>query len=540
LQAICICLKRRRIVRSQEPELIHIYDPAEFGLGPLSLTEAQRMHLLQAHEVQLAAIVQSVKLAVISIDEQETIVLFNPEAEVIFRCSAAEALGSPLERFIPISARAAHRVHVGNFKGSSATHGARSMGGDRIVTGLRADGEQFPIDASISATEVDGRKLYTVILSDVTERVRYQNELRRYAGIVESSGDAIVSRELDGTILTWNPAAERLFGYCQAEMIGANISKLFSANMPNAERELDARAASGETIVNLETVRMRKDGTDIHVALTLSLLRDPGGRITGVSSMFRDITERKRMEAERLRLLHEQRRVEAEVRGSRDRLRELSAALQTVREEEKTRIARELHDELGQVLTALKMDAAAIESELDPNQAVLLRRIASMKQLIDATVGSVRRIAADLRPVMLDNLGLVPTLEWLTQDFSDRNGIRVALDIPYENLGVSGDAATAIFRIVQEALTNVARHSGADEVCIAVKRHGGNVVVRVSDNGKGISEADTRKSRSFGLLGMRERAYVLGGDLSFRSTGQTGTQIEAVIPIFGTVQRSAS
>ncbi|MEQ1772531.1 MAG: PAS domain-containing sensor histidine kinase [Burkholderiales bacterium] len=500
---------------------------------PSGSEEIARIHALEDHDAQLAAIVRSVKLAVISIDEAQTIVLFNPEAEVIFRCSAAEALGGPLDRFIPVSARAAHRALVANYDGRSE-HGTRGMGGGRILTGLRADGEEFPIDASITSTEVAGRKCYTVILSDVTERVRYQGELRRYADIVDSTSDAIISRDLSGAILTWNAAAQRLFGYTRAEIVGKDIGTLYSPNTPPGHRDLAGRAASGESIVNFETIRRCKNGLDVQVAITISPVRDLDGRLTGSSAIFRDISERKRMETEMQRLIHEQRQAEMEVRESRDRLRELSSALQTVREEEKTRIARELHDELGQALTALKMDTATIESELDHAQDALRKRTSGMRQLIDTTVASVRRIAADLRPVMLDNLGLVPTLEWLIKDFSGRTGIPVDLEIPDENLGVSGDAATAIFRIVQEALTNVSRHSGADWVGVEVKRYSGNVVVRISDNGKGFTDADKRKARSFGLLGMHERAYVLGGEVKISSPGQGGTQIEAVIPAFGT------
>jgi PAS domain S-box-containing protein len=363
--------------------------------------------VLDEHRTHLAAIVEAVQMAVISVDESQNIVLFNPEAERMFRCNAADAVGGAIDRFIPVAARAAHRRHLAGYDGSGGTHGSRHMGGERILTGLRADGEEFPIDASILRTEVNGNKLNTVILRDVTERMQ---------------------------------------------------------------------------------------------------------------------------------ILHEQRQAETALRESRDRLRELSAALQTIREEEKTRIARELHDELGQALTALKMDAVAIENELDHAQDALKRRAADMKQLIDTTVGAVRRISADLRPVMLDNLGLAPTLEWLTQDFSRRTGIAADLEVSEENLGVSGDAATAIFRIVQEALTNVSRHSGADHVSVSVQRRGGIVVVRIADNGKGFTDADARKARSFGMLGMRERAYVLGGDLSVKSTPGGGTMIEAVLPRFGTAQ----
>lgn len=499
--------------------------------------EVARVRALEEHKAQLATILDSVKLAVISVDETQTIVLFNAEAEAVFRCSAAQALGGPLERFIPVSARAIHRIHIENYNGSSmhgAAHGVRTMGGERILTGLRADGEEFPIDATITRTEVAGRKLFTVILRDVTERMHEQEMLRFQSDIINSAAQAIISRRADGTIMSWNQAAARIFGYMPEEAIGSNINLLYPNAAPPDQVGLAQRAMHGEPVIDFPTRRRRKDGSEIDVEVTISPIRRYDGSVAGTSAIYSDITERKRMEAELHRVLHEQRQAEAQVRDSRDRLRELSAALQTIREEEKTRIARELHDELGQALTALKMDAAAIASELEPVPEALRRRTEGMKQLIDATVRSVRRISADLRPVMLDNLGLVPTLEWLAKEFSGRTGIRVELAIPDENLGVGGDAATAIFRIVQEGLTNVARHSGADQVAVAVIHSVGKIVVRVRDNGKGMAEQDARKSRSFGLLGMRERAYVLGGDLKISRAPQGGTLIEAVIPAFGT------
>jgi PAS domain S-box-containing protein len=495
------------------------------------------MHMLQLHDVHLAALVQSINLAVISVDETQSIVLFNPEAEAIFRCSAAQALGGSLDRFIPVDARAIHRIHLENYQGSSThgtAHGVRTMGGNRIVTGLRADGEEFPMDASIGRTEVAGRKLFTVILRDVTERIHEQEMLRFQSDIINSTAQAIISRRADGTITSWNQAATRFFGYTPEEALGRNINLLYPNAAPPDQIGLAQHAMQGEPVIDFPTKRRRKDGSEIDVEVTISPIKRYDGTVVGTSAIYKDITERKRMEAEVLRLLHDQQRAEAQVRESRDRLRELSSALQTIREEEKTRIARELHDELGQALTALKMDAVAIADELDSTQDAVRKRTDAMKRLIDATVASVRRISADLRPVMLDNLGLVPTLEWLVKEVSGRTGIHITLDIPDENLGVGGDAATAIFRIVQEALTNVARHSGADQVGVEVVNDEGTVVVRVGDNGKGMSAQDAHKARSFGLLGMRERAYVLGGELKVSRAPQGGTLIEAVIPAFGT------
>lgn len=473
-------------------------------------------------------IVHSAKDAVIAIDAQQNIVLFNAAAELIFRCNANKVLGKPLEQLIPVHARTLHASHVNRYGSSGDSE--RTMGKDRILMGLRADGEEFPLDATISRTEVDGQKRFIVVLRDITERVRALEEMQRYSDIVECTEDAIVSRALDGSILTWNAAAERIFGYSAADVVGVSIDILYSPRTPLEHRDLAPRAMGGERIVNFETVRRRKDGVDIDVAITISLIRTRDGTVTGASAIFRDITERKRMERELQESLRQQKSTEGALRESRDRLRELSAALQTIREEEKTRIARELHDELGQSLTALKMDAAVIANDLRSDQQELLQRANGMKQLIDGTVTAVRRISADLRPVMLDNLGLAPTMEWLAKDCAVRNGIRVELLMNNDDLQVAGEVATAVFRIAQEALTNIVRHAHATAVQIKVVRTPGQVLLRVTDNGKGMADDDQRKVRSFGLLGMRERAYVLGGDFKVTSEGGQGTVIEAILP----------
>ena len=364
----------------------------------------------------LENLIATAKDAIISLDEAQNIVLFNPAAEAIFRCRAEDALGQPLDRFLPVPLRAAHRSHVEHYDAhGDSTH--EMGGGARVLNALRADGEPFPIEASIAKAVTPLGKRFTVILRDVTERERMARELR-------------------------------------------------------------------------ESLRLQKHA-------------------------------------------------EAELRESRDRLRELSAALQSIREEEKSRIARELHDELGQQLTALKMDIAAIAEELLPEQTAAAHRAEDMKRLIATTMRSVRQLATDLRPVMLDNLGLAPTLEWLTQDFARRSGIAVELVMPDEELGASGDAATAVFRIVQEALTNVARHAKAQQVTVEVLRQSGHVRVRVRDDGAGYT-AGHRAERSFGVLGMRERAEVLGGSFRIVGTPAAGTTVEATIPAFGNITGGAT
>jgi two-component system, NarL family, sensor histidine kinase UhpB len=202
-----------------------------------------------------------------------------------------------------------------------------------------------------------------------------------------------------------------------------------------------------------------------------------------------------------------------------------------VREAERIRIARELHDELAQWLTALKMDVSWMAARLPRDLPRLIDRTEKMKEVVNTTVAAVRRIAADLRPVMIDDLGLLPAIEHLLHEFSQRSGIMVSLDAKVDNIEFRDPLATAIYRMVQEALTNVARHAEATLAEVDLATRGEDLVVRVRDNGRGVDDAALRKAKSYGLLGIRERAQTLGGVASiFRSAGG-GTTVQITIPL---------
>ncbi|KWN18164.1 histidine kinase [Burkholderia territorii] len=349
-------------------------------------------------EARMMGIIRSSMEAIITVDESQTIVIFNPAAEQVFGVSAMEAIGAPLSRFIPERFRAAHARHVEQFGVTGVSE--RQMGRQRVLFGLRGDGTEFPIEASISQIRDGTGKLYTVMLRDVTERVRAENALKQ----------------------------------------------------------------------------------------------------------------------------------------SREELRELSANLQNVREEEKTRIARELHDDLGQQLTALKMDLSAVELGLAgivaPNTGVR-EQLGGMHRLIDSIVASVRRIAADLRPVMLDDLGLVPAVEWLANDFTRRYRITVDRELPPVDTAFTSAGATTLFRIVQEALTNVARHSDATNVTLALKVEGGYCMLRIADNGHGapVHAGNVQDRPSFGLIGIRERAHMLDGTVTIDNRPGAGFTITVALPL---------
>lgn len=219
---------------------------------------------------------------------------------------------------------------------------------------------------------------------------------------------------------------------------------------------------------------------------------------------------------------------EVRLQESQSQLRELAAFLQSVREEERSRIARELHDELGQSLTALRIDLAWLRGKCGEIEPAIMDRLNAALALVERTVDALRRISEDLRPRMLDDLGLAAAIEHHVSQFSQRTGIPCDLAMNREEFDIDGATATAIFRVVQEALTNVVRHAGAGRVVVRIDEDNGDIHLELRDDGRGFAEGSSRKS--FGLLGMRERVNMLGGRLEVRSAPGEGTAIEAWLP----------
>ena len=227
----------------------------------------------------------------------------------------------------------------------------------------------------------------------------------------------------------------------------------------------------------------------------------------------------------------ERRLAEEQLRESQDNLRALTAHLQSVREEEQTRIAREIHDELGQALTGLKMDLTWLAERLPPNQKALARKTASMFRLIDDTVQSVREIASGLRPEVLDEVGLAAAIGWQAREFQMRTGIRCKVTLPSDNNELDAERSTAVFRVFQEVLTNVARHAKATRVDIVMRSDPDALVLQVEDNGNGIADEDIRGRKSLGLMGMRERVFLIGGNIEIKGTAGKGTKVTVSVPL---------
>lgn len=358
---------------------------------------------LEKSEARLAGIIRSSMEAIISVDDAQRVVLFNPMAETLFGCPAKHAIGRPLSDFMPERFRGAHEAHVRRFGVTGVSE--RQMGKQRPLFALHADGREFPIEASISQIEVNGGKLFTVMLRDTTERVRAEAALRR----------------------------------------------------------------------------------------------------------------------------------------SQEELHHLSDSILATREEERHRIARELHDDLGQRLSALKMDISLLAADLQAAEGAqaLVAQTEAMQRVIDETIAAVRQISADLRPPLLDELGLVPAIDWIAKTFRQRFGLIV--NVHAQEIPMQERAAISVFRIVQEALNNVVRHADATRVDIAFSQSGDMLELSIQDNGRGWSGAPPApgERKPLGLLGIRERARLLGGQATIVHAPDSGFRLSVRFPVTHDVREEA-
>lgn len=347
-----------------------------------------------------------------------------------------------------------------------------------------------------------------------------QSMRARARDFFESAMDPIISIDASQRIVMFNAAAESVFGWPRATVLGQPLEMLIPQRFHGAHRaHVDNFAETG-----LTTRRMGGFNT-------LTGLRANGEEFPLEASISQHIEDDRKVLTVILREVTERVRALESLARSKEELREFANAASSAREQEQARIARELHDELAQSMAMLKMDVSLIRSGSAGQDASLAKRLDRMEAQINATIAAMRRIAADLRPLTLDDLGLAAAVESLVQDFERRSGVRCKFAIPDAELDLPARYATAVFRIVQESLTNVSKHARASSVEVTISRSDTVVTVTVRDDGVGFAADGPRKPQSYGLLGVRERAYLLGGQARIASTPGHGTEIEVRLPI---------
>jgi PAS domain S-box-containing protein len=356
----------------------------------------------------------------------------------------------------------------------------------------------------------------------VEEALHLSHERLRITAQVTT--DAIYDWDVGTNRLWWSEGFYTQFGYDRAEVEPTLEFWIQQLHPEEREDVLDSLRTAVEgrgATWSCEYRFRRKNGGFAFVHDRACLIRDAEGRATRVIGGMSDISER--------------REGQARLEQSRRQLRALFARLQSLREEERSRIAREIHDELGQLLTALKMDLRWIEKRIgerdtDASLLPLLEKTVEAGAVADRSLSTVQEIASELRPSTLDNLGLVAAIRHEAGKFRDRTGLECDLQLPEDALDLPRDAATAVFRIFQETLTNVARHAKASRVQIRLRAEGDEVVLEVEDNGRGITPEALSSPKSLGLLGMKERAAVLGGEVVVEPGQQRGTKVTFRLP----------
>jgi PAS domain S-box-containing protein len=338
------------------------------------------------------------------------------------------------------------------------------------------------------------------------------DDAARLAGLLDSAMDAIIAIDESQRIVLYNRAAETVFGWRAEQVMGQPLDKLIPDRFRPAHAQHIKRFATTGV-----TSRRMADGTVLHgqrasgeefpIEASISQLDTDDGKLLTV--IVRDISEKIR---------------------AHDELSAFAAEAHATLENEKRRVARELHDELAQSLTALKMDAIWLQGHLPAGSDAASAKLRDMLAVLDGTVAATRRIASDLRPLLLDDLGLVSAVQWLVQTFIQRSGIVCALVVD-EDMELDEPYATAVFRILQEVLANVSKHARATHTAVNIERNAEAVMLRVSDDGQGFSLAEPRRPESLGLMGLRERVRLLKGRMDIDSAPGRGTRVAVHIPV---------
>lgn len=495
---------------------------------------------LQNSEQRLNSIVQSAMDAIITLDQDQNILLFNKAAETLFRCRADEALGTPISRFIPARFRQRHRSHIMNFQQSAVT--ARPMGRPGAVMGLRANGQEFPLEASISKVHIGEQSLCTVILRDITERLRSEGALReqeaRFRNMADSAPVMMFITNSSGGCTYLNRQWYAFTG--QTEKTGLNTGWLNCVHEDDRSRLMELVNACGDVdLRQLECRVWRHDG-EFRWALCslLSMVDEPGTGAGCIGSVI-DITDRKLAEQTLQRSAEELESQVAErtaaLSHSQERLRALTVQLTRTEHQERRRIAGELHDYLAQLLVAahLKLAQDSRPTETEQDRALMK----DLERILDDALTYTRSLVAKLSPPVLYHLGLPPALQWLAEQMEEHQLIvETTFDLPPDLPKLPDDVAAILFQSVRELLFNVVKHAKSPHAHIALRTTPDqHLVIVITDQGQGfdVDQLDQASitTTSFGLFSIKERMEAIGGSMHIKSHIGRGTSVTLACPL---------
>jgi len=485
--------------------------------------------LMRQSEQRFRTLAETATDTIITIDTHNHILFANSATEQLFGYPQQELLGQSLTMLMPERFRDVHETALTRYL---KTGKKQRVWDSMELTGLHRDGRELSLEVAFGEVREHGEHTFTGIIRDISERKRADEAVRsserRFSTAFNANPTLSTISTPDGRFLNVNEQFLKASGYSRDEVIGKTALELrMWPNPDNRTRLMQALQKLGY-VRGFEVELRTKSGERRMLLLSVERI-EIEGQICLMHS-GQDITDRTQ--------------AEAALRNSEERLRALSARLQDVREEEGKRISRAIHDELGGALTGLRWDLEGISENLagSPNglnAQDIRQKIPPMLDLIESTINTVRRISSDLRPPFLDDLGLIAAVEWHLQQFQARTGIVGDFETTLEKWDLDPDRATAVFRIFQEILTNVLRHSEATHVHVEVLSDSEMVVLNVRDNGRGITETDKTNPRSLGLLGMRERALFFGGEVVITGAPGQGTNVSVRVPGADAIRKQA-
>jgi PAS domain S-box-containing protein len=354
-------------------------------------------------------------------------------------------------------------------------------------------------------------------------RQHAEAERQRYQELFDFAPDAYLVTNKAGLIQEANHAAATLLGIPKHRLRGKPLILFVDPSEQQVLYDHPTQLSQPGKVSSWEMRLRPRHSPALDVAISVGIAHHTQGHPVALRWLLRDISERRAAQ-------QQAQQAEQAVRQSREQLRALATHLQNQQEEERRHIAREIHDELAQALTVLKIDLAWLSPRLAASDVVSHRRLRDMAALIEKVVQAVRRIGTDLRPDMLDDLGLTAAIEWQLQEVCKRNGIAYQLELPTEEISLGQAQSTAIFRIFQEALTSVLRHAAAKNVHICMRQQSNALVLQIADDGRGITPEQLTARDSLGLLNMRQRAHLWGGEVTIAGTPGRGTIVGVRIP----------
>lgn len=518
-----------------------VYSAVCFFLLGMAFLKQETEEDLGLYESRWKLLVGSVKdYAIFLVDPQGLVQSWNAGAAAIKGYTANEIIGRPISLFYSAE-EAAEGVPARNLE-MAARHGHFYSEGWRF----RKDGSRFWAEIVLTPVYNERKELFgfAKITRDTTEQKMAREKIAYQARMIEDTSDAIFSTDTRFRITTWNKAAESLFGYMEEEVLGRPAAEVLRSQLNDTIRQAVIIELREKGYWHGQAYYENRKGERMSVLVSVSATHDAQGEREGYVMVCRDVTEWKKAE-EQLRKFNEELEVQvrektAAISQSNAELRDLASHLQNIREEERAAIAREVHDELGQQLTGLKMDLSMIQKKLRSGDVEnVLDRVLQTTDLLDTTIRTVRRIATELRPSILDDLGLLAAMDWLAHEFERRSGIPTAFCLTGGEVETSPDISIGLFRICQESLTNVARHSGAGNVLIVLEKKGDLLILRITDDGKGMSltGAAGGPKKTLGLLGMKERALMMGGKLEMISEPGKGMALIVTVPLIPTTEK---